>query len=48
MTPKPVAGYYRVSHARDGMKAPELYEDEIRRFCSYPDLEVGPIFSDTE
>lgn len=27
-----VAGYYRVSQARDGMHAPELYQDEISRY----------------
>ena len=26
-----VAGYYRVSVARDGMKAPQLYDDEIKQ-----------------
>lgn len=25
---KPVAGYFRVSLARDNMKAPEFYEDD--------------------
>lgn len=44
---KPVAGYYRVSLARDNMKAPELYEDEIKRYWDVPDgspvsLEVFP------
>jgi DNA invertase Pin-like site-specific DNA recombinase len=45
---KPVGGYYRVSQARDGMKAPELYEDEIRRYCAYRNLELGEIFSDID
>jgi DNA invertase Pin-like site-specific DNA recombinase len=43
-----VAGYYRVSQTRDGMKAPELYEEEIRRHCLYRDLELGPILSDVD
>jgi DNA invertase Pin-like site-specific DNA recombinase len=46
--PKPVAGYYRVSQARDDMKAPELYEDEIRRYCAYRKLELARIFSDID
>ena len=43
-----VAGYYRVSQARDGMKAPEIYEDEISRYCAYRKLELGEIFSDLD
>lgn len=27
----PVAGYYRVSVARDNMHGPDIYEHEIRR-----------------
>lgn len=46
--PKPVAGYYRVSVARDDMKAPELYEEEIRRYCTYKNLELGPIYKDID
>lgn len=38
-----VAGYYRVSLARDNMHAPELYEHEITRYCSYRDLPLGRI-----
>lgn len=45
---KPVAGYYRVSVARDDMKAPELYEDEIRRYCSYKNVELGRLYSDID
>jgi DNA invertase Pin-like site-specific DNA recombinase len=45
---KSVAAYYRISQARDGMKAPELYEDEIRRYCAYRNLELGEIFSDLD
>ena len=48
MEQRPVAGYFRVSQARDGMKAPQLYEDEIRRYCSYRKLEVAQIFSDID
>lgn len=43
-----VAGYYRVSMARDGMKAPELYEDEIRRYCSYKKFILGEMFCDID
>ena len=46
--PKPVAGYYRVSVARDGMVAPEMYEEEIRRYCDYKGLKLGAIFKDLE
>ena len=42
------AGYYRVSVARDDMKAPQIYEEEIRRYCSYRGIELGPVFSDIE
>jgi DNA invertase Pin-like site-specific DNA recombinase len=45
---KPVAGYYRISVARDGMSAPEMYEDEIRRYCNYKGLTLGPIFKDLD
>lgn len=48
MSELPVAGYYRVSVARDDMKAPELYEDEIRRYCNYKGLVLGPIFKDLD
>lgn len=43
-----VAGYYRVSQARDGMKAPELYLDEITRYCAYKHLSLGEVFSDID
>jgi hypothetical protein len=43
-----VAGYYRVSVARDDMKAPELYSDEITRYCGYRNLVVKEIFSDID
>ncbi len=45
---RPVAGYYRVSLARDNMKAPELYEDEIERYCSYKNLNLARIYSDVD
>ena len=44
----PVAGYFRVSQARDGMKAPELYRDEIDRYCAYKHLELAEVFSDID
>jgi DNA invertase Pin-like site-specific DNA recombinase len=43
-----VAGYYRISVAREDMKAPELYSDEIRRYCSYKNLELGEVFADID
>jgi hypothetical protein len=43
-----VAGYYRVSVARDDMKAPELYVDEITRYCAYRNLVLKEIFSDID
>lgn len=46
--PLPVAGYFRVSQARDGMHAPELYLQEINRYCAYRQLEIGEIFSDVD
>lgn len=46
--PNAVAGYYRVSVARDDMKAPELYEEEIRRYCAYKNLEVAKVYSDID
>lgn len=45
---KLVAGYYRVSVSRDGMSAPEMHEDEIRRYCTYKHLALGPIFKDID
>lgn len=44
----PVAGYFRVSHARDGMKAPQLYQHEIDRYCLYRGLTIGEVFSDID
>jgi len=43
-----VAGYFRVSVARDDMKAPELYSDEITRYCGYRNLVLKEIFSDID
>jgi DNA invertase Pin-like site-specific DNA recombinase/ribosomal protein L37E len=43
-----VAGYYRVSLARDEMRAPELYQGEIERYCSYRDLSLDHVFSDID
>jgi site-specific DNA recombinase len=45
---QPVAGYFRVSQARDDMRAPELYRDEIERYCAYRGLELAEIFSDID
>lgn len=48
MKPKPVAGYYRVSVARDDMKAPELYEEEITRYCAYKGVTLGAMYKDID
>jgi DNA invertase Pin-like site-specific DNA recombinase len=48
MSQLPVAGYYRVSQARDGMRAPEIYEDEIRRYCTFKGLHLRELFSDID
>jgi site-specific DNA recombinase len=45
---RPVAGYYRVSQARDAMRAPELYRNEIERYCRYRGLELKEVFSDID
>lgn len=42
------AAYYRVSKARDGMQAPEMYEGEIRRYCEYKQLRLAHVFSDID
>ncbi len=47
MTPT-VAGYYRVSVARDGMQAPQMYEEQIRSYCAYKDLRLARIYSDID
>ena len=43
-----VAGYFRVSVARDEMKAPELYTREIEQYCAYRDLKLVEVFSDID
>lgn len=43
-----VAGYFRISQARDDMHAPELYKREIERYCSYRELALETIFSDID
>ena len=43
-----VAGYFRVSHARDDMRAPELYRDQIERYCAYKGLVLAETFSDID
>ena len=44
---KPVAGYYRVSKERDDMRAPEIYEKQIREYCAYKKLKLHePLFHD--
>ena len=45
---KLVAGYFRISQARDDMRAPELYRDEIEGYCSYRKLNLAKIFSDID
>jgi DNA invertase Pin-like site-specific DNA recombinase len=47
-TLKPVAGYFRVSEARDGMSAPDLYRSEIERYCGYKQLQLAHVFSDVD
>ena len=44
----PVAGYYRVSRARDEMRAPELYAEQITSYCSYRKLTLAKIYSDID
>ncbi len=45
---KPVAGYFRVSQARDDMNAPEIYRHEIERYCAYKGVELARIYSDID
>ncbi len=45
---EPVAGYFRVSQARDDMSAPEIYQEQIQRYCHYKDLKLKEIFSDID
>jgi site-specific DNA recombinase len=46
--PESVAGHFRVSHARDDMRAPELYRDQIERYCAYKGLVLAETFSDID
>ncbi len=39
----PVAGYHRISKARDDMRAPELYAEQITSYCSYRKLTLADI-----
>jgi DNA invertase Pin-like site-specific DNA recombinase len=48
MAPKRVAGYFRVSKARDDMAAVDVYRQEIERYCSYKGLELADVFSDID
>jgi Resolvase, N terminal domain len=43
-----VAGYFRVSKARDDMAAADVYRQEIERYCSYKRLEFVEVFSDID
>ena len=45
---QPAAGYYRISVAREDMRAPELYADEIQRYCNYKHLQLGKVFADID
>lgn len=43
-----VAGYFRVSKARDDMHAPEIYTHEIERYCHYRGMKLAKIYSDID
>lgn len=43
-----VAGYFRVSMARDEMRAPELYQGDIEHYCAYKELALDHVFSDID
>ena len=47
-TSKPVAGYFRISKARDDMAAPEIYRGRIEDYCRYKNLDLGHVFSDVD
>jgi hypothetical protein len=47
-TLKPVAGYFRVSKARDDMRAPDIYTEQIEAYCRYRGLALSHIFSDVD
>jgi DNA invertase Pin-like site-specific DNA recombinase len=44
----PAAGYFRVSVAREDMRAPEIYTEEIERYCRYRCLVLAEVFSDID
>jgi hypothetical protein len=43
-----VAGYFRISQARDDMSAPDIYRSEIERYCAYKQLLLAQTFSDVD
>jgi DNA invertase Pin-like site-specific DNA recombinase len=43
-----VAGYFRVSRARDGMHAPDIYREQIQRYCTYRSLNLSETYSDID
>jgi hypothetical protein len=45
---RPVAGYYRISQARDNMSAPAMYEAEIERYCAYKQLALHQVLCDLD
>lgn len=45
---RPVAGYFRVSQARDDMKAPQYYEYEIVDHCRRRRVVLAEVFSDVD
>ncbi|HWC14050.1 MAG TPA: recombinase family protein [Actinomycetota bacterium] len=45
---KPVAGYFRVSKARDEMSAPDIYRGQIEDYCRYKQLKLGKLYSDID
>lgn len=46
--PTNVAGYFRVSLARDDMHAPQIYQGEIERYCNYKNWALKETFSDID
>ncbi|MFN2491086.1 MAG: recombinase family protein [Actinomycetota bacterium] len=45
---KPVAGYFRISKARDEMKAPAIYRGQIEDYCRYKKLGCLQVFEDID
>jgi hypothetical protein len=43
-----VAGYFRVSQARDGRQSPDIYRDEIDRYCASKQLALAEVFADID